>query len=329
MAYQWKEPTLRPAIVIACAALLLAACNLSDNVPTGPETLTPPVTPTDASAEVPPTADSLPTALPGVLPLQTPGVLPTRTPFGAPAPTTLPVIGQPSAPDAVPTSPTGESAVVSSPANGANVPVGVLQVSGRVIGLPRDEFDLVLTDGSGQVLNTQHITLQNPNNVAEVPWSASMTTGSYTGPATVEVVGVNALDQRVVLARVQINLTSGAASNPGSVPAAGGVSVGSRSTVPVASINSPARNMTVTDPIQVTGAAGGIADNQFVIVLLQPDGIVLNSQLVTLTNDDYTSVVPWSVALGTSGYRGPAEIRAFTTVNNQQITLTNVPITVQ
>ena len=314
-------------------ALLLAACNLSDDIPTGP-TLPPTF---EAATPDAPTADpNLPTALPGVLPPQTPGILPTRTPFGSTLPI-APIIGAPvgggtvmPTPGAIATSPTGETAAITSPANGASVTIGVLQVSGLVVGLARDEFDLILTDAAGSVINSQHITLQNPNAVAEVPWSASMTTGAYTGPAQIEVVGVNALDQELTLARIDITLTSGAASSGGSLPVSSGVGVGGRSSSPVASFSSPAANAVVTGGrIQVNGAAGGIPDNQFVVVLVAPDGNVLNSQLVTLTNDDYTNVVPWSISLGTSGHRGSAEIRAFATVNGAQVTLTSIPVTVQ
>ncbi len=320
---------MRITLMLIIAALL-AACNLSDDeAPTGP---TLPPTFESATIEAQPTIDpNLPTALPGVPPLVTPGVLPTRTPFGNLLPTPLPVIGGSGStgaliPGAVATSATGESATISSPANGASVPVGVLQVSGVVVGLPRDEFDLILTDSNGRVLNSQHITLQNPNAVAEVPWSASMTTGSYTGPAVIEVVAVNALDQEIPIARISINLTS---TTSGSLPASSGVGVGGRSSSPVASISSPAQNAVVNGTVQVNGVAGGIPDNQFVVVLVAPDGNVLNSQLVTLTNDDYTNVVPWSIALGSSGYRGQAEIRAFASVNGAQVTLTSLPITIQ
>lgn len=323
---------MRIALALALAALLLAACNLSDDVPSGPTAQPtgdqPPGLATDAN---------LPTPLPGVLPPQTPGVLPTRTPFGNALPTSAPLIGAPvgagtlaPTPGAVATSPTGETAAITSPANGANVTVGVLQVSGVVVGLARDEFDLILTDASGSVINSQHITLQNPNAVAEVPWSASMTTGAYTGPAQVEVVGINALDQEIPLARISITLTTSAASAPGSLPVSSGVGVGGRSSTPVASFSSPSANAVVSGgSIQVNGVAGGIPDNQFVVVLVAPDSRVLNSQLVTLTNDDYTTVVPWSLSLGTSGYTGSAEIRAFATVSGAQTTLTSIPVTIR
>lgn len=321
---------MRTAIALMVAAWLLAACNLNSDAPLGP---TLPPTFENPKVDATPTLDTLPTALPGVLPPQTPGVLPTRTPLGNSAPTPLSAIGAPGSagtPAALPTSETGETAAITSPANGSRVQVGVLQVSGVVIGLPRDAFDLILMDAGGRVLNSQHITLQNPNAVAEVPWSASMTTGSYTGPAQVEVVGVTALDQEMTLARIDITLTNEAGSTIGSLPASGGVGVGGRTTTPAGSISSPAPNAVVSSgSIQVNGVAGGIPDNQFVVVLVAPDGSVLNSQLVTLTNDDHTNVVPWSLALGTSGHRGAAEIRAFATVDGAQVTLASIPVTVQ
>ncbi|MFN8449235.1 MAG: hypothetical protein U0521_11790 [Anaerolineae bacterium] len=78
----------------------------------------------------------------------------------------------------------------------------------------------------------------------------------------------------------------------------------------------------------MTGTAGGLSDNQFTLLLLDRSGTVLNSQLITLTGAEQ-NVVPWSATLGTSGYRGQAEIRAIAIRDGQQVTLTSITVTLQ
>ncbi len=300
-------------IAFVATLLLLSACNLS-NSPTGGPTET--AMPTSAAA----TGQPLPTALPGVVPLpDSSDGLPTRTPVGAPA-ANNPLLPTP---DAIPTSPTGESAIISSPIQGSVVASGVLQVSGVVIGLARDEFTLVLADAQGRVLNSQLITLQNPNNVDEVPWSAAMTTGPYTGPAEIRIIGQNAQGEDLLLARVSITL----GANAGGATTA---PLGSaRSGSPQGSIISPVNGAIVPgDTVQVSGTAGGIPENQFLLVLVAADGSVINSQIVMLSNDDYTQIVPWAASLGAGGYRGPAEIRAMTT-GASQTTFASIQLTLQ
>jgi hypothetical protein len=278
-------------------ALVLSACTLSDNVPSGPTALPPVASPQNGL----PT----PSLLPGVNPTS-PGILPSRTPPGTflgPTPTNLPFIGS-----VIATAPTGEYAQITSPINGSNVVPGTLQASGIVGGLTRDEFTLQLVSSSGQMLNSQLITLQNPNRATEVPWSAAMTTGSYTGPAEVRVMAQNAAGTNLLLAQVAITLGGGGGAVVNPAPPVQG-----SATTPTGSISSPQDGTTVSGPIlQVAGTAGGIAENQFVIALVAQDGTVLNSQIVSLSNSDYTVIVPWAASLGTNGYRGPVELRAFT-----------------
>ncbi len=95
------------------------------------------------------------------------------------------------------------------------------------------------------------------------------------------------------------------------------------------SITSPTSGSAVSgDPITVTGTAGGIADNQFTLLLLNSAETVLNSQVITLTGAEQNSV-PWSATLGTGGYRGSAEIRAVVIQNGQQTTITSATVTLQ
>jgi hypothetical protein len=285
---------MRVFLLIA-TALILCACNLSDvrqNTPTPPSSQA-----TDTPTDV------LPSPLPGVRGTADPNALPSRTPAGnlQPTPTQLGIGGDAFAP--IPTSATGERALISSPAEGTVVTNGTLQISGVITNLTRSDFTLALLAPNGASINTQTITLQSaPVGVRDVPWSAAMMVSRYTGPVEVQVRAQTAAGQEILLARTNIVIQAGAAAN---------VSAPSSSTTPLVSIDSPVENSTASGSvIQITGSAGGIAENQFTLALVSPDGGVINSQLIMLTNPNITTVVPWAAALGSNGYRGAAEIRA-------------------
>src|SRR5690349_11821388 len=158
--------------ILVVLVVLLSACNLSNDVPAPTrELILTPIVPTQNA-----TLDTAPTALPGIVPTLANGVLPTRTPFG----NTLPVNPTPMS-LAVPTSATGERAEIDLPIANSSVVAGNLQISGIVSGLASNAFTLQLLDASGQLMNAQAITVQNPNQVADVPWAATMTTGTYVG----------------------------------------------------------------------------------------------------------------------------------------------------
>ncbi len=295
--------------VLMLTALLVSACTLS-NQPATPTLLptTPAVTETAApSASV--------TPLPAIE--STAGA--TRTPFGNNAPPTVQTIGTPGA---FPTLASGESAEITSPANGTAVSGSPLYVSGVVHHLPEDQFTLQVFDPSGQPLTSgQTITLSNPNHVADVPWSASLMVGSYSGAAQIRIIARIADGTDAVVGAADVTITPGSAANTNPVqPSDGSAVVG---------ILSPANGSSASgDPISVTGTAGGITDNQFTLMLLDSRGTVLNSQLITLTGAE-NNVVPWSASLGTSGYHGSAEIRAVIIQNGQQVTMASVTITLQ
>jgi hypothetical protein len=222
--------------------LLVSACNLSNDIPTPTNQIIP--TPIQLTQNA--TLENAPTALPGVVPQPTlgNGVLPTRTPFGNAVP-----INPNSTGLAVPTSATGEHATISVPIAGSSVVAGNLQISGVVTGLANDAFTLQLVDGSGQLLNAQAITVQNPNQIADVPWAATMTTGTYVGGAELRLVAQNALNQEVLLARVPFTLVAGGAVNP---PVAN-----QNASAPTVSITSPPDNGTFSGSVlQVSGTAG-------------------------------------------------------------------------
>lgn len=306
------------AILIAA---LIGACNLSTNppTPTAPlDTATAPPLPfaeTPSGTLAPPTQVLTPSAA-----TRTPfGLMPTGITLQAPGQATLQPLGQRTP---LATTISGERAVIASPQDGASVSAGTLQVSGSVFNLPEDAFTLTLEEATGQVINSQRITLQNPNRVSEVPWSAAMTTGTYRGPARITITGRTGDGIEALLAAIDIILTEGSAPaviNPGPVTAGS----------PSGSITSPLANGTASgNPLQVSGMAGGLPENQFTLALIAPSGAVLNSQAITLTNAE-ANLVPWSAALGTGGYTGPAEIRASASSGPNAITFASINITLR
>jgi hypothetical protein len=296
---------LAPLLLIA----LLSACNLSDQ-PAGlvtPATIAPDITDTPA----PPT----PSALPGVT-LQpdtaepSSSLVPSRTPFGS-------LSGSPTP---LSTQITGESAVISAPAEGAVVSSPLI-ISGRVSNLPDNAFTLQLVTGDGDVLNSQPITLQNPAGAADIPWSASMLVSRYTGVAQVQVIGRTADNREALLAAVNITIGAQTAGQPNA-------SGGAASASSLGSITAPRAGSTTTgDPLIVEGTAGNFPETTFTLALMTPDGVILNSQTVTISGGA-TQRVPWAASLGTGGYRGAAEIRAFLVRDGQNIPIASVNITV-
>ena len=312
------------------ALLLLAACNLSNDVPGG--LITPPSN-DDTTDDLPTllavTEESQPptlTLLPGTT--LTPNTSadpnqPTRTPFGTlntqTAPTANAVV------TALPTSPTGESATITSPAQGANVAPGTIQISGTVYNLPQDQFTLSIVSPDNNTLNTQTITLRNPNQVASVPWSAAVQVTRYTGPAQIRVIARTAEDREMTLAAIDIVI--GQNTTPGStIPTSAGVRSASS---PTGTIDSPANGQTVTgDPVMITGTAGGFPGGTFTLELLAADGTSLSAIPITLSGSE-TAAVPWAAPMSTGGYHGQATIRAVVTVDGSQVVLASVNVTLQ
>ncbi len=294
---------MRTAAICLIAAICLAACNLSEQ----PAGLVTPATfaPDDAST---PTQANTPSALTlqSNTSLNTPPAIPSRTPFGSSS----------GAPTVIPTQTTGERAVISAPAEGATVS-SPLVVSGSVSNLPDDSFTLQLVSGDGDVLNTQEITLRNPAGADDIPWSASMLISRYTGAAQVRVIGRTAENREALLAAVNITIGAQAAAQPG---AASGSSLGS--------ITRPSAGSTTTgDPLIVEGTAGNFPETTFTLALMTRDGVILNSQTITISGGA-TQRVPWAASLGTGGYRGAAEIRAFLVRDGQNIPIASVNVNV-
>jgi hypothetical protein len=241
----------------------------------------------------------------------------TRTPFpNGSAPTTQPLAGT----NTFPTPASGERAEIVSPANGASVGGSPLYVSGVVHNLTEDKFTLQVFDASDQPISSeQTITLSNPNHVADVPWSASVTLRGYTGAAQIRISANLADGTTALIGTASVTVVPGTPASV--VQPANGATV---------TLTSPVSGISVaSNPINVTGTAGGLADNQFTLLLLAADsGTVINSQVITTFGAD-KYVVPWSIPLDTSAFRGRAEIRAVTITNGQQVTLASVIVTLQ
>lgn len=295
------------------AALFLSACNLNNQ----------PATPTSPATALPATA-AVPTSLPLPGGRATPATIPldiTRTPFGSSPPT---LQSQPGlvATSGFPTPATGERAEITSPAFGASVSAPNLIVSGVVHNLPEDQITLQVFDDRGEAISiAQPVPLSNPNNVADVPWTASLMIRAYTGVAQIRITARTGSGSDEVIAAVNVNVVQ--ANTTSIAPPATGLN-GS-------SISSPANGSTVTvsnNSLSVTGTAGGLPDNQFTLLLLDSRETVLNSVLITTTGAEQHAV-PWAASLGTSGYRGSAIIRAVSVQNGQQITLVSINVTLQ
>jgi hypothetical protein len=306
-----------PVTLLLLAALFASACNLNN------QPVTPTLPPTTSATEALASPEASVTPLPGINATVNPaGTNPaggaTRTPFGTIGNNSAPTTQAMATTSAFPTPASGESAEITSPANGASVSGAPLYVSGIVHNLPDDGFTLQVFDADGESLTSlQTITLSNPNNVADVPWSASVQVNNYTGAAQIRISARTATGSDAVIGTANVNIVAGSVpvQNPGS--ASGN------------SITSPANGGSVSgDPITVTGTAGGIPENQFTLLLLNSSGIVLNSQVITLSGAE-TNAVPWSASLGTSGYHGQVEIRAVTITNGQQNTIASVTVNLQ
>ena len=225
-------------VFLLLVILLLAACNLNGQ----------PATPT----RQPPSLAA--TALPTIT------AAPTRTPAFQSNAT---LSSRPGA------SSTTERAAITTPTSGASVSANPLSVSGIVYNLSGDHINLQLLDANNQPLTPiQAIAL---THAAQIPWSASLTAGIYTGAAQLKVTDVFGK----VIGTTSFTITASASA----VQPSSGSYVGS--------ITTPANGSSVSgDPLTVTGTAGGIAENQFTLLLLAADGTTLNSQTITLSGAD-------------------------------------------
>jgi hypothetical protein len=98
-------------------------------------------------------------------------------------------------------------AVIIVPIDGSIVSGTPLDLRGVVNNLPNDRFTLELRDASGNTITTQEITLRNPNQVAQVSWSASLFT-RYTGEATIYLRARDLQGREFVAASVRITIAA-------------------------------------------------------------------------------------------------------------------------
>jgi hypothetical protein len=311
---------LRRLIAALAFCLLLSACNLDQQIAITP------IPSDDPQSDTP----EQPTPLPGVDVNPAPdnsNVNPTRTPVGIlPAPVQQP--GRVANPNALPTSETGESAAITSPAAGATLYTGAIEVSGVVSNLERDNFTLAFVAPNGIPINQQTISVRNPNNVLDVPWTAAMTISRYTGAAEIRLTAVNRNNEDVLLAQVPVTLQQGGGGASGSV--GGESSAPQTSTTATGSITTPSNNSAVSgSTILVSGTAGGFDGSEFMLELVADGSTILSSIQITISSSDPTRVVPWAGSLGTSGYTGTAEIRAYVTINGQKTVFATTRVTLQ
>lgn len=297
----------RGLLYMFLSALLLTGCNLSDR-PAGE----------DAAPTIP-AGENLP-AIPTLSSGTPPPVQPTRTPFGAP-PTALPILltANPSGNAAAPvvTLATGERAVISAPTNGTVVS-SPITLSGTITDVQGGVFTLQVLDSAGNELARQRVSVTAPVGVREASWSASVSVGAYLGAAQARVVIAAPAGREAVLAVVDVIVQRGAIL-PGGGSSAGGTSMGS--------ISAPVAGSTVMgDPLQVAGMAGNFPETTFTLGLYTASGVLLNSQTITLTGAE-AFVVPWSASMGTGGYRGAVELRAFVLRAGAEVAIARVSFT--
>ncbi|MDZ4763744.1 MAG: hypothetical protein SGI73_04275 [Chloroflexota bacterium] len=284
----------------------LSACNLSDR-PAGD------ATPTIADVNAT-----------SVLATQAP--IPTRTPFGQPPPTSAilltPLVSGGNVPrDLSAPTPlvapltTGERAALNNPANGATVS-NPITITGTITDIPDNRFTLQLVDGSGAVLASQAMNITAAIGVRQAAWSAALTTGAYSGAAQIRIVTADS--RAATLAVVDVTIQPGAASVSGG-SSASGTSMGS--------IIAPTAGGAGTgDPLLVSGTAGNFPEASFTLSLMASNGVLLNSQTITLTGAA-GFIVPWSATMGTGGYRGAAELRAFIVRDGGEVEIARVTFT--
>jgi hypothetical protein len=97
------------------------------------------------------------------------------------------------------------------------------------------------------------------------------------------------------------------------------------------SITTPADDESISgSAILVSGTASGIFENTFTVNLIDADGNIINSEIVTVMNPYFIDEVPFSLELATNGYTGPAEIRAFTesAADGSEILIGSVEVTI-
>jgi hypothetical protein len=107
--------------------------------------------------------------------------------------------------------PEGTYGGITAPLDGASVGGDTLQVSGTASGVFENQFTVELRSPDGKAISTQHVTLNNPNVIDEMPWETDLPTNGYLGPAEVRAYATSAKDgSEIPLGSAKITVTAAA-----------------------------------------------------------------------------------------------------------------------
>jgi hypothetical protein len=99
--------------------------------------------------------------------------------------------------------PPGTFGTILEPGEGGTAGGDQIPVSGSASGVFENTLTVELS-GGGKVISQQNVTLVNPGIVDEVPWTVSLPTNGYTGPAQLVAYTTSPKDgSRVVLGEVK------------------------------------------------------------------------------------------------------------------------------
>ncbi|MGQ9887825.1 MAG: hypothetical protein ACUVSX_04975 [Aggregatilineales bacterium] len=181
---------------------------------------------------------------------------------------------------------------ITHPPAGANIYAEVMYLAGTAPALSDERFVLRLVGPDGDVISSHIVDAQQDGE-----WQIELL-HSYSGEpieVVVEALPVGAAGQQlydavtVMLAGIQHRPASltGSIDYPAPAEPLGG------------------------EAIIVSGAFSGVPGNSFWLALVAADGRLLDERQVELHNPYHIDLMPWSAELATSGYVGPAEVRAF------------------
>jgi hypothetical protein len=102
--------------------------------------------------------------------------------------------------------PEGVFGRVTQPEVGDRVGGDVIEIRGRVSGVPGRRLTLRLVAADGTLLDSREIDPANPGLVDDVPWRGQVATRGYTGAAAVETWYSDAVGDEVLLDRVLITI---------------------------------------------------------------------------------------------------------------------------
>ena len=187
---------------------------------------------------------------------------------------------------------TGGEVRIIHPQAGANLYAEVMYVSGTALAVSDERFVLRLVGPDSAVISSHIVEAQQDGR-----WQVELLHG-YSGEpieVVIEALPVGAADQQLYDA-VTV-MMAGIQHRPAS---------------PTGGIHYPVPEEPVGgEAIVVNGAFSALPDSVFWLALIAADGRLLDERQVKLHNPYHVDLMPWSAELATSGYAGPAEVRAF------------------